>query len=113
MKLEQFRSALQGTLRGNSDLFYPLTLEFSLGIYPPWSVRLRVVQPTKPQHKSLLEQMVQDFNPNHRLLYLHPDDTPPALGARAEYQGGRLEIVGVGQESAYLEKRTLAAVFSI
>jgi len=73
----------------------------------------RTVAVTTPiEHKAILERMVQDFGPNHRLIYTHPDAITPPLGARAPYQGGVLEIAGVGQFNEYKGKRTLAALFT-
>ena len=112
MKLEQFRNTLQSTLKQNSDLFYPHTLEFRLSTYAPWPLRCRVKQPANPKDESLLQRMVQDFGPNHRLVYAHPDDLSPVLGARAPFQGGLLEIVSVGEYSDYVGKCVLAAVYT-
>ncbi len=113
MKLEQFRNTLQSTLRQNPDLFYPHTLGFVLGNYPPYPVNCRVLQPARPEHKAILERMVPDFGPSHRLLFFHPDSITPPLSARAPYQGGSLEVVGIGQMSEYKGKRPLAALFTI
>ena len=115
-RLPAIRERVQGKLRSNADLLYPLTLTFTLTGYPGQRVvRCNVKDPEKVDRRAIAAAEVvarQAGAPysDLRLLRAHPDDTRPAQGMQARTDGGILEVLSWSQDSAYTGQATATCV---
>lgn len=105
-RLPGLRGRVRAALAKNADLLYPRTLTFKSGVHS-WQVRCSVRDPD-PRDTQAFERATRLVPPDltlsdMRLVEIHPEDTEPVPGARTDrgaFDGGTLELLEYGQESA-------------